>query len=598
MQEAVEPPVKTVLVWATDTRSGIRYQEERQIRYDSEAENYKVLRSHRTGWKIMPGESDPVLTRKKRPNGTGRTPKKVVASGGESTTQAKRRRTGATDLIDWAAKKSGINSKVLTAFQGKGATGEKVMSAAYFLVATGETVNNIGSWQLQHDLPYAAGMSEDSCYQLFEDVGADETSIQLLFNGLADIAGKESAVLALDSTTESTYSKAENGLTPMARQGFNKAGDGLDAFKLMTFYSVDSRLPVSFEIQPGNIPDVSSVLNSIKRAKSYGLKKPQFVLDNGFYSKSNVLRFCRANVKFTIRATLADKWIYSRLDGDKKAGIASLRAGLDDVCSAMPSDVNTCGVSTSAMTEFSWVRERGAYGKAAGDVEKEEHRIYYHYFLNKYKRETQIQSLLTKLYSLKRRVENQAPLSEEEKKLSEKFLTIKTVRGKKIVADLIKDVVEEEVKDYGIFALISNIDKDAQSALSHYRLRNIIEESYRVIKTDLDGRRPRVWSTVKARGKEVCRLVALGLRFYLTDSFKKIKQKAIENSKNEERFSKAEREAFSSLARWLDAMTTKEILDWFDCIETVTVENSLGRTRWTTESIKRDQLFKTMLKEL
>ena len=384
----------------------------------------------------------------------------------------------------------------------------------------------------------------------------------------------------------------------MARQGFNKAGDGLDAFKLMTFYSVDSRLPVSFEIQPGNIPDVSSVLNSIKRAKSYGLKKPQFVLDNGFYSKSNVLRFCRANVKFTIRATLADKWICSRLDGDEKAGIASLRAGLDDVCSAMPSDVNTCGVSTSAMTEFSWVRERGAYGKAAGDVEKEEHRIYYHYFLNKYKRETQIQSLLTKLYSLKRRVENQAPLSEEEKKLSAKFLTIKTVRGKKIVADLIKDVVEEEVKDYGIFALISNVDKDAQSALSHYRLRNIIEESYRVIKTDLDGRRPRAWSTVKARGKEVCRLVALGLRFYLTDSFKKIKQKAIENSKNEERFSKAEREAFSGLARWLDAMTTKEILDWFDCIETVTVQNSLGRTRWTTESIKRDQLFKTMLNDL
>ena len=366
MQKAVEPPVKTVLVWATDTRSGVRYQEERQIRYDSETDNYKVLQSRRTGWKILPGESEPVPTRKKRPNGTGRASKKVAASSAETTTQAKRRRTGATDLIDWAAKKSGIGSKVSTAFQGKGATGEKVMSAAYFLVATGETVNNIGSWQLQHDLPYSAGMSEDSCYQLFEDVGADETSIQLLFNGLADIAGKESAVLALDSTTESTYSKAENGLTPMARQGFNKAGDGLDAFKLMTFYSVDSRLPVSFEIQPGNIPDVSSVLNSIKRAKSYGLKKPQFVLDNGFYSKSNVLRFCRANVKFTIRATLADKWICSRLDGDEKAGIASLRAGLDDVCSAMPSDVNTCGVSTSAMTEFSWVRERGAYGKAAG----------------------------------------------------------------------------------------------------------------------------------------------------------------------------------------------------------------------------------------
>ena len=105
MQKAVEPPVKTVLVWATDTRSGVRYQEERQIRYDSETDNYKVLQSRRTGWKILPGESEPVPTRKKRPNGTGRASKKVAASSAETTTQAKRRRTGATDLIDWAAKK-------------------------------------------------------------------------------------------------------------------------------------------------------------------------------------------------------------------------------------------------------------------------------------------------------------------------------------------------------------------------------------------------------------------------------------------------------------------------------------------------------------
>ena len=69
----------------------------------------------------------------------------------------------------------------------------------------------------------------------------------------------------------------------------------MDIYKIITFYSLDSGLPVSFELQPGNIPDVISLVNAVPRAKAYGLKNPEFCLDNGFFSKENVLRFLRKN---------------------------------------------------------------------------------------------------------------------------------------------------------------------------------------------------------------------------------------------------------------------------------------------------------------
>ena len=41
------------------------------------------------------------------------------------------------------------------------------------------------------------------------------------------------------------------------------------------------------DLQPGNIPDVASAINAIKRVKTYGLKKPELVLGKLFKSTLN-----------------------------------------------------------------------------------------------------------------------------------------------------------------------------------------------------------------------------------------------------------------------------------------------------------------------
>lgn len=110
----------------------------------------------------------------------------------------------------------------------------------------GETVHNIEAWQCEHDLPYEEGLSEDACYNLFEELGLNESGCQSLFKELAQVGSADKrASIAFDTTSHSVYA---DGLKPFARQGFNKDGDGLDIYKIVSFFSLDSGLPVSFEI--------------------------------------------------------------------------------------------------------------------------------------------------------------------------------------------------------------------------------------------------------------------------------------------------------------------------------------------------------------
>lgn len=114
---------------------------------------------------------------------------------------ATRTNTGGTDLLEWAGRTSGLDAKVRAAFSG----------------------------------------SEDpfGCPLLGDDLGLDETGMQRLFQALANDVEDGSPVFALDSTTTSSHSR---NLDPYIRDGFNKAGDSLAAYKLVTFYE---SLPVS-----------------------------------------------------------------------------------------------------------------------------------------------------------------------------------------------------------------------------------------------------------------------------------------------------------------------------------------------------------------
>ena len=563
----------------TNKKTGVKYIEERRYQYDPTKSYNVILSSRRTGEKILEGDTETVRCRPKKKS-------KEAAECG--VLSAKRTRVGALELIRHAGKLAGIERSVRSTYPNGGAA-EKLLSVAQFLVATGETVHNVEAWQCEHDLPYEPGLSEDICYDLFNELGLDESGAQSLFRQLAQTAGNDKQpAIAFDSTSHSVYG---NGLKPYARQGFNKDGDGFDIYKIITFYSLDSGLPVSFELQPSNIPDIISLVNAVPRAKAYGLKNPEFCLDNGFFSKENILRFLRKNLKFTILATLKHAWINKHLDSVDENG-CKLRDQFTRYASQCPFDPKISAVSASAMTKFEWKRQRTRNGVAAGDTESKAFRLYFHYFRNNTRAVLEASAFHEKLKSYEANLTagKESEIDDGELEFARKYFSWKRVRGGGIKVTPNEEAILEAQKDFGIFVILSNLHASPWDALRRYRRRNDIETSYRVVKSDLDGRKPRVRTMSSVRGKEICRHVALGYRFMLQSMMERTEREA-ERLANDETLGVTVRNQYEKLVSWIKSMTLKQLLDWFDCVERVEVKNRLAQYRWSTETTTRDQLF-------
>ena len=128
-------------------------------------------------------------------------------------------------------------------------------------------------------------------------------------------------------------------------------------------------------------------------------------------------------------------------------------------------------------------------------------------------------------------------------------------------------------------------------ALATYRLREKIEEAFKVQKDQLDGTRARVWYSDNLRGRLFVQFIALGYYCYLHYQLKVLKQ-ALGTDKQ---LSKTELDQELGLKRWLEQRSLGQILDWFDCVEESTVRTAAARSRWTTESTERDRLLLSKL---
>lgn len=616
MATTKEYPVKIRKIPVVDKKTGITYFEIRRMRYDPVRKYEVCLGSERTGEKIDPAHGEVVACRPKRgtkraqravtevaPSATSATaqagsasdkapeePRNTKTAAPQPTSITTRVNTGATDILSLVGKRSGLDAAVRAAYPD-GGIADKILSIARYQVASGgDTIHNIDVWQYDHDLPYEHGMSEDVCYDLFEDLGFDSTGEQRLFERLSAIGGADQQVMAFDSTTISTYSE---GLKPMARQGYNKDDDGLDTFKMLSFFSLTTQLPVMMDLQPGNIPDVASAINAIKRVKTYGLKKPELVLDNGFFSKDNVRAFVTAHVGFTMRATLNDRWIYRLIDEETASGRLA-REKFANPSAACPFDSNIYVTSFTEATELGPVKTSDPKG------EKVSTKLHYHYYKNKGKAALEEENFVGKLHKIQKKLEGgvaREDLEPAEQKMCEKFLTVIPKRGRGKPTVLIKDEpCKAEMLNFGIFVLISNRHRDPWQALRHYRRRNDIEASYHMIKSELDGARARCWDIKRVRGKELCRLIALGYRFHLQNALQSTQEEAERRSRDEE-LSKLERDRMAGVAAWLKKTTLRQFLGWFDCIETVTVRNKRAKYRWSTECTARDRLVLQILEE-
>jgi transposase len=543
-------------------KNGDIYVLERTIQYDQVTGKTRTLETKLLG-KIPAGEAEMVATRPKKPNGF-------------ATLTATRKHVGMTAILDWVGRESGIDEDVCKSFSSGDAA--KIISIArYWLATDGGTLPRLESWQITHELPYSQGISEDVYGELFRNLGYNETGIQKYFSCRAKRLSR-SPVIAYDSTTISTYSENQHE----ARQGFNKDRDGLPTIKLLTLYSVKDREPIAFAKQPGNIPDVIAVGNTLEQLKCFDIDKPMVATDNGFYSLDNIRLFCQRNMKFL---TLIDSGVNLA-----RNVIDELRDKLEDMAAGCPFDLNISGASVMKMQTFKWKRKREGSGKKAGDTETMERRLYFYVFHSEELANQHRLNFKKQLNELRCQLEEGATeFTDAAKERIEQYFTLsKMGRGGRLHITFNEDACAEAKKNFGYFVLVSNCPLDVFEALSDYRLREKIEELFKDEKECADSRRIRVWYGDTLRGRQMAQFVSICYRCFL---MKKIKEVEEGLCKDEASMTKEQYGREKKLKSWIQQRSLAQILDWFDCVDTTTVNTEAGKRRWTTETVERDRFF-------
>lgn len=554
----------------TETRKdGTKYIYERTTIYDPQTKKIKVLGCKLIG-KILKGSNEIIKTR----------PKKPAAPKPVAPVKVARSHVGASEILDFVGKQSGIDTCILRSLPQAEAL--KAISLARYLAACDrKTLPGIETWQLNHQIPYLEPLTERVYGTLFEQLGRNESWIQNYFRHIASTLEKEPA-LALDSTTFSTYSTN----LKEARYGFNKDADGLPTIKFVTLYSVKNRLPIAYCKQPGNIPDVISIQTALKQLSVLGVTKPLIVTDNGYYSMGNMVEFLDSNMKFLTLASRSATWLRDIVE----EALAELD-NLDNIC---PYDTQVKGKTVSKMQEFSRLRHRSTASAKAGETQKFSRRIYVHILRNSEIQTCKTRALEEELTALRSTVLSGEELSESAAKKVEKYLILsRQGRGGKLTVKFNQEAFNETAKFFGLFVLVSNKAQDCFEALEDYRLREKTEEAFGIYKEYCDGRKPRVWTGDRLRGRQFVQFIALSYRCWLIGKIREIKELLakwlVEKEKKSEK-SKAEK-----LLSWLDNRSLAQILDWFDCIEETTVASKAGEIRWKTESIERDKFFLSLL---
>ena len=570
MKKKSSGEVKTSII-KKKQKNGYIYAYERKYKYDSVKKNNICLGDTLLG-RLVDGNI--VETRAKKKN------KKEAL---ELT--ATKTKIGANNILDYIGEKSSIDQNLYDIADIGDA--RKIISIARYLVSTGgHTLPAIEEWQLNHKLPYEEGISQKVYGELFEKIGFDTNLIQNYFKKRVNYCNTE-LVIAYDSTTQSTYSNNQE----CARYGYNKEGLNLPTIKYIILYSIKDEQPIAYSRVPGNLPDVTSILNAIKQLQALGIKVAEITTDNGYYSEANIgeLLFQKMNFITLVKPSL--KWVKETIDKNIEE--------FNNQRNYCTNEKNMIGFVVPVTRQFSHIIQKSdkRTGVKKGDKQSFESKIYLHLYLNEEKKLEEDKKNRKEIYEIMEIINNglnPEELDDKSYKKAQKYLIITKKRGGKYVAEINSDAVRDANKYNGMMALISDKEKTSKSCLEKYRLREKIEENFGRFKDDCDGNRVRVWSDIKYQGRIFVQFVALGYYDCFYSEIKRIKKEIDETISNEE-FSKQELKVYRSLKTWLHDMSLERILMWFDTIEETVVSSKLSSKYWTTETTKRDELFLKLL---
>ena len=428
------------------------------------------------------GEREPTDGRGKRRSRT--IPDNPAKRGPVPVIHTERLFYGATYLFDQIGAQTGVTADLRTCFPE---TYKQILSIAYYLILEDKNpLFRFRKWSKLHRHPYGKDIPSQRSTEIFQSITEES---KMHFFRLQGKRRAEKEYWAYDSTSVSSYSE----VMKQVKYGKNKDGEHLPQINLALLFGEDSGLPFYYRKLAGNIPDVKTIRELIRELDVLGYEKVKLVMDRGFYSADNINALYKDHLKFLCGTSTALNFAkaYIREIGPDK-----------DRCEYYNSDLEL--YIFSKMITWNYEQER----PYKGDTIREERRMYLHLYFNPDKLSDDGKTFNRKLDALKAELLSGKRVPEHEKDYK-KYFTIKETPKRGISLGYRQEAIDSARERYGFFVLISNEVKDPVTALSLYRMRDIVEKAFWNIKERLNLRRTLTSSESALEGKLFVEFVAL-----------------------------------------------------------------------------------------
>ena len=485
------------MVKQLDKRSGITYIYESASYWDREKKQPRSKRTLIGRLNPTTGEIVPTDGRGKRRAQKEDDP--AVRKGPVPVARTNRLFFGATYLLDQIGEVTGLTADLKTCFPN---TYKQILSIAYYLVLEDQNpLFRFKKWAAIHRHPFGKDIPSQRSTELFQSVTEEA---KMHFFRLQGKRRAEKEYWAYDSTSISSRSETLR----QVKYGKNKDDDHLPQINLALVFGEESKLPFYYRKLAGNVPDVKTIQELLRELDVLGYEKIKLVMDRGYYSAENINALFKKHLKFLCGTSSALSFAkdFIREIGSKKDHYEYYNSNLE------------LYVFTKTIA---WDYEQERPYK--GDVVKEERRMYLHLYFNPDKFSDDGKAFNRRLDTLKNELLSSHRVPEHEKDYR-KYFEIKETPKKGISLTVKQDAVDAAHERYGFFVLISNEVKDPVTALSLYRMRDVVEKAFWNVKERLNLRRTMTSSESSLEGKLFVEFVAL---IYLSYIQKKMEEKGL-----------------------------------------------------------------------
>ncbi len=400
---------------------------------------------------------------------------KAAKKGALAGVTAETRVAGPAMLLDKLAIDTGLASIVKRCFPQ---LHEEMMSLVYFIVEKGLPLSRSESWSIGHLHPYGESIVSQRISELLLAIREDDR--QKFFSlWLAKIT--ENDYLCYDITSISSYSKANE----YVKYGYNRDGEQLPQINLAMLFGQKSCLPAYYRRMPGSISDVATLRTTMKSMDFLGSSSVHFVLDRGFYSKANIDEALKRRHHFTIAVPARLTWVEEIIDRHYESIVSPQNYQSID-------DSEALYVATDLLK---WGTDR--------------RRVYLHIYYNARNAADEFDLFTRKLLKYKEEVGSGKRVKEHEE-IYNRFLVIKETPKRGLSVTFNDEEVQKSRKRYiGFFCILTSAIKDPMDALSIYRAKESVENSFDDLKNQLDMKRLRVHTSTAMDSRIFLQFLAL-----------------------------------------------------------------------------------------